>query len=169
MAILQQFPTKSQSLSLSTWALTCLLHDIGTAEENLTNTNMSFDLYGGIKAHQILQDFGSTSDQSEAVAEAIIRHQDMGVDGTITLLGQLIQLATLYDNVGDHPRIKEFEEMVHGETRREVNEMFPRLKWCSFFAGVIRAEEGGKPWCHSTHIPGFEGMIEGNQLMKGWE
>ncbi|KAL2801845.1 hypothetical protein BJX63DRAFT_416426 [Aspergillus granulosus] len=92
---------------------------------------MSFDIYGGIKALQVLKDFGATVDQAEAVAEAIIRHQDMGVDGTI---GQLIQLATLYDNTGTHPRVKDFEKPIHPETRRQVNEAHPRLKWCSFFA-----------------------------------
>ncbi|KAF9891440.1 hypothetical protein FE257_003906 [Aspergillus nanangensis] len=89
----QQFPQQAATLNPATWALTCLLHDLGTAAENLTATWMSFDMYGGIKALSALRDFGATTDQAEAVAEAIIRHQDMGVDGTITYIGQLIQLA----------------------------------------------------------------------------
>ncbi|KAL4973073.1 hypothetical protein BDW66DRAFT_162387 [Aspergillus desertorum] len=156
-------------LSPATWALTCLLHDLGTAKENLTATRMSFDLYGGIKALQVLKDLGATVDQAEAAAEAIIRHQDMGVDGTITFLGQLIQLATLYDNVGAHPRVNGFEGMIHPTTRAEINEAHPRLKWCDFYAGVIREEEGVKPWCHSTHIVDFDKQIENNTLMKPWE
>ncbi|KAF0330222.1 hypothetical protein GQ607_002552 [Colletotrichum asianum] len=165
----QQFPEKASSFSPVTWALTCLLHDIGMAEENLTATRMSFDIYGGIKALNALKDHGATTDQAEAVCEAIIRHQDMGVDGTITYLGQLIQLATLYDNVGRHPNVKDFDKMVHDKTRREINEAHPRLGWCSFFAGTIRKEEEIKPWCHSTHIVGFDGEIESNTLMKEWE
>ena len=35
-------------------------------------------------------------EQGEAVAEAIIRHQDLGERGKITTLGQLIQLATIF-------------------------------------------------------------------------
>ncbi|CAI0649199.1 unnamed protein product, partial [Colletotrichum noveboracense] len=160
---------KASSFSPVTWALTCLLHDIGTAEENLTATRMSFDIYGGIKALNALKDHGAATDQAEAVCEAIIRHQDMGVDGTITYLGQLIQLATLYDNVGRHPNVKDFDKMVHYKTRREINEAHPRLGWCSFFAGTIRKEEEIKPWCHSTHIVGFDREIESNTLMKEWE
>ncbi|KAL4816692.1 hypothetical protein BDW67DRAFT_175316 [Aspergillus spinulosporus] len=164
----QQFPSQAADLSPATWALTCLLHDLGTARENLTTTRMSFDLYGGIKALQVLRDLGATVDQAEAAAEAIIRHQDMGVDGTITFLGQLIQLATLYDNVGAHPRVKGFEKLIHPTFRGEVNEAHPRMGWCGFFAGVIRKEEDVKPWCHSTHIVDFDKQIEGNILMKQW-
>ncbi|KAL3451463.1 hypothetical protein BJX65DRAFT_304047 [Aspergillus insuetus] len=165
----QQFPDQARALNPITWALTCLLHDLGTAPENLTATRMSFDLYGGIKALKVLQEFGVTIDQSEAVAEAIIRHQDMGIDGTITFLGQLIQLATLYDNTGAHPRIEGFEGMVHAETRAWVNGLHPRLGWCGFFADTIRKEERVKPWCHSTHIVDFDKQIEGNTLMREWE
>ncbi|RAL06905.1 putative cyanamide hydratase [Aspergillus homomorphus CBS 101889] len=165
----QQFPKQAATFSPATWALLCLLHDLGTAEENLTATRMSFDLYGGIKALQVLKDFGSTTDQAEAVAEGIIRHQDMGVDGTITFFGQLIQLATLYDNVGEHPYVKDFSKVLHDVTREEVNKAHPRQAWCSFFADTIRKEESVKPWCHSTHIVNFDRQIEGNTLMKQWE
>ncbi|KAL0944332.1 cyanamide hydratase [Colletotrichum truncatum] len=165
----QQFPERAAAFSPVTWALTCLLHDIGTAEENLTATRMSFDIYGGIKALNALKDHGASTDQAEAVCEAIIRHQDMGVDGTITYMGQLIQLATLYDNVGRHLYVNDFDKMIHEKTRREVNEAHPRIRWCSFFADTIRKEEGFKPWCHSTHIPDFDKDIESNTLMKEWE
>ncbi|KAK1597279.1 cyanamide hydratase family HD domain-containing protein [Colletotrichum navitas] len=165
----QQFPDKAAALSPSTWALACLLHDIGTADESLTATRMSFDIYGGFKALLVLKDHGATPDQAEAVAEAIVRHQDTGVDGTITFLGQLIQLATLYDNVGRHPCVKDFGKMIHEATRAEVNGTHPRMKWCSFFASTVRKEVGLKPWCHSTHIVNFDNEVESNTLMSAWE
>lgn len=165
----QQFPKQYATLNPATWALTCLLHDLGTAEENLTATRMSFDIYGGIKALGVLKDFGATTDQAEAAAEAIIRHEDMGVDGTITYIGQLIQLATTYDNTGIHPHVKNFGELVHKETRAQINEAYPRIKWCAFFSSVIRKEEKIKPWCHSTHLVDFDNEIEANTLMKQWE
>ncbi|CAI7628407.1 unnamed protein product [Penicillium viridicatum] len=165
----QQFPEKAAALNPATWALTCLLHDLGTAEENLTATRMSFDIYGGIKALSVLKDFGATTDQAEAAAEAIIRHEDMGVDGTITYIGQLIQLATTYDNTGFHPHVTDFGEMIHETTRTQINEAYPRIKWCTFFASVIRKEEKIKPWCHSTHLVNFDNEIEANSLMKQWE
>lgn len=118
MAIIKdQFPEHLATFSPSTLAVTSLLHDLGTAPENLSATNMSFDLYGGIKALGVLQEFGSTKDQAEAASEAIIRHQDLGTDGTISFLGQVIQLATIYDNAGEHPYMKNIGELLHEETR----------------------------------------------------
>lgn len=165
----QQFPEQAVALNPVTWALTCLLHDLGTAEANLTATRMSFDIYGGIKALHILKEFGASTDQAEAAAEAIIRHEDMGVDGTITYIGQLIQLATTYDNTGFHPHVGDFGQMIHETTRTEINEAYPRMKWCKFFASVIRKEEQIKPWCHSTHLVNFDKDIEANTLMEQWE
>jgi cyanamide hydratase len=42
----QQFPEHYAKLSPSTLALTCLLHDIGTAEKYLSTTRMSFEFQG---------------------------------------------------------------------------------------------------------------------------
>lgn len=165
----QQFAQRFLTLDPVTWALTCLLHDLGTAEENLTATRMSFDIYGGIKALHILQEFGATKDQAEAAAEAIIRHQDLGVEGNLTFIGQLIQLATIYDNVGNHPRVEDFGRLIHDVTRARINEAYPREKWCTVFGGIIREEVRIKPWCHSTHLGKFDEEIEGNTLMKQWE
>ena len=165
----QQFPKQYAVLNPATWALACLLHDLGTAEENLTATRMSFDIYGGVKAMHLLKDIGATADQAEAAAEAIIRHEDMGVDGTITFIGQLIQLATTYDNTGVHPHVKDFGKLIHEVTRAEVNEAHPRLKWCAFFSRIIQKEEAIKPWCHSTHLVDFDKEIAANTLMKKWE
>lgn len=82
--------------SLETYYLTALLHDIGTTPENLHGTLMSFDFFGGFVAMDVLKDYGAPQAQAESVAEAIIRHQDLGDAGTITTVGQLIQLATLF-------------------------------------------------------------------------
>lgn len=130
---------------------------------------MSFDIYGGIKAMEVLKVLGGSTDQAEAVAEAIIRHQDMGVDGTITFLGQLIQLATLYDNVGVYDGIEDFGSWVDEATRGNVNTAFPRQGWCSWFACTVRKEVANKPWCHTTHIHQFDKKMEANTLMKPWE
>ncbi|KAF4213865.1 hypothetical protein CNMCM5878_009927 [Aspergillus fumigatiaffinis] len=148
----QQFPKQASALSPSTWALACLLHDIGTSEHNLTATRMSFDIYGGIKALDVLEGFGATSDQAEAVAEAIIRHQDVGVHGTITYIGQLIQLATIYDNVGSHPYVKDFGKLIHDTTRAQVHGAHPPGEWRTFFSSVIQKEEAIKPWCHTKKM-----------------
>ncbi|PKS11153.1 hypothetical protein jhhlp_002914 [Lomentospora prolificans] len=165
--IKQQFPEHaSGSFSPSTLALACLLHDIGTAEENLSATRMSFEFYGGIKSLNLLLELGAAKDQAEAVCETIIRHQDLGTEGTITFLGQVIQLATIYDNVGEHPNVKDFGKILHRVTREAVNRAFPREGWLGCFAATVRKEIELKPWCHTTHIPDFENKILGNELMK---
>ena len=131
---------------------------------------MSFDFYGGIVALNLLTsaEYKSPQPQAEAVAEAIIRHQDLGAKGTITLLGQVLQLATVYDNVGTRPYL------VHDATRDDVTRAFPRGGWGGCFAAIIREEVRTKPWAHSTHIGGVDGEIfanglEGNVLMQGYE
>ncbi|KAL2757337.1 hypothetical protein ACRALDRAFT_1060739 [Sodiomyces alcalophilus JCM 7366] len=161
----QQFAEQWGSLSPTTFALTCLLHDIGTAEENMAATRMSFDLYGGTVALRVLQEFGASKDQAEAACEAILRHQDIGGDGNITFMGQLLQLSTLYDNVGAHPEVPELGSIIHEQTRREINERFPRNRWLVCFADFIRREERDKPWCNSTRVPDFDRIIMGNKLM----
>ncbi|KAH7398223.1 hypothetical protein BKA66DRAFT_437305 [Pyrenochaeta sp. MPI-SDFR-AT-0127] len=81
---------------LETYYLTCLLHDLGTTPENMHGTHMSFEYYGAFKALNFLRDSGAPQDQAEAVSEAIIRHADLGETGTLTSLGLLIQLSTVF-------------------------------------------------------------------------
>jgi cyanamide hydratase family protein with HD domain len=57
---------------------------------------MSFEYYGSFKAMKFLLDSGASKDQAEAVSEAIIRHADLGETGTLTTLGMLIQLSTVF-------------------------------------------------------------------------
>ena len=58
---------------------------------------LSFEFYGGLLALNLLQqDLGAPKAQAESVAEAIIRHQDLGESGKITTLGLLIQFATVF-------------------------------------------------------------------------
>ncbi|KAK4444877.1 hypothetical protein QBC34DRAFT_414155 [Podospora aff. communis PSN243] len=167
----QQFPEFASTLSPSTLALTCLLHDIGTTHDHLHATQLSFEFYGGILALDLLQHPSdasaakATQSQAEAVCEAIIRHQDLGTVGKLTFLGQLIQLATIYDNVG------KFAGIVHADTRVDVNKAFPRGGWSRCFAGTIQEELALKPWAHTTHLGERdfpEGVME-NKLMEEYD
>lgn len=164
-----QFPDQAADLSPTTLAIAALLHDIGTTTDNLSATRMSFDFYGAFQAHNLLSHLGCEQDEADAVCEAIIRHQDLGVQGNITLLGQIIQLATVYDNVGEHPAWDQIHRIIDEKTLEDVNNQFPRLKWLTCFANTIREEERLKPWCHSTVIPNFDKKIEANELMKPFE
>jgi cyanamide hydratase len=86
-----------------TYFLACVLHDIGSTDENLKATKLSFEFYGGLLALDVLQrapasapETAAPKDQAESVAEAIIRHQDLCENGKITAVGQLLQLATIF-------------------------------------------------------------------------
>jgi cyanamide hydratase len=96
---IQQFP--SWEFTDETWLLACLLHDIGTTDKNIRGTLMSFEFYGGLIALDLLhKQHKAPIEQAESVAEVIIRHQDIGNVGTITTLGLLIQLATIFGEFG---------------------------------------------------------------------
>ncbi|KAB8068604.1 hypothetical protein BDV29DRAFT_66423 [Aspergillus leporis] len=154
-----------------TYFLTCMLHDIGTTEENLTKTKLSFEFYGGFLALDLLQDRGRLSvdavaprEQAESVAEAIIRHQDLCKVGKITAVGQLLQLATIFDNIG------EYADIVHPKTIEGVSRRFPRKQWSSCFAATIRRENGLKPWAHTTVLgEDAPSKVLGNKLMAPYE
>ncbi|KAF2473850.1 cyanamide hydratase [Lindgomyces ingoldianus] len=148
---------------LETYSLTCLLHDIGTTRTNLNATRMSFEFHGGFLALNLLQKHGASKSQAESVCEAIIRHQDLGESGSISSVGQLIQLATVFDNMGINPHL------IHQDTIHSVVAAFPREKWSSCFAETIREEISLKPWCHTTAIDGFSEGVEKNQLMEPWD
>ncbi|KAJ5175967.1 urea hydro-lyase/cyanamide hydratase [Penicillium canariense] len=164
-----RFPT--WAFSDETYFLACLLHDIGTTEENLNATKMSFEFYGGFLALDVLQHQGDSKnatapkDQAESVAEAIIRHQDLCQKGKITAVGQLLQLATIFDNAGL------YSDIVHPSTIEDVTKHFPRLQWSNCFARTIEKENKLKPWSHTSTLgeKDFSLMVLGNTLMAPYE
>jgi cyanamide hydratase len=130
---------------------------------------MSFEFYGAFKALNLLLELGASKDQAEAVAETIIRHQDLGTVGNITFLGQVIQLATIYDNASNHPYVEKITDIIHTDTLVDVTKVYPRLQWLGCFADTIDREETLKPWCHSTHIPDFSQVIRNNTFMQPYD
>jgi cyanamide hydratase len=104
---IQKYRFPHWTFSDETYFLSCVLHDIGTTEENQRLTRLSFEFYGGFLALDVLQNATSAAavaprEQAESVAEAIIRHQDLCEVGKITAVGQLIQLATIFGTIHDH-------------------------------------------------------------------
>ncbi|KAG9605931.1 putative cyanamide hydratase, partial [Aureobasidium melanogenum] len=158
----QQFP--NWKFSPETWLLTCLFHDIGTADKHTHGTFMSFEFYGGYLAMDALKRFDTPAAQAESVAEAIIRHQDPVETGTITTIGLLIQLATQFDNMGYRP------DYVHADTIKDVVENYPRRGWSGCFSKKIREEVAVKPWCHTTaSTEKFPHDVEHNELMAPYD
>lgn len=140
-----------------------MLHDIGTTSKNIRGTFMSFEFYGAKVAYEKLLSLGTPVAQAEAVMEAIIRHQDLGETGTITELGQIIQLATVFDNVGMNP------DLITKDLIEETTTKWKRNSWSGCFASTIKEEIGLKPYCHTTAIDNFAEKVEGNSLMQPYE
>jgi cyanamide hydratase len=159
------FPSWSTPSFNETYFLACLLHDIGTTDKNIHATLLSFEFYGGFLALDLLKLLNAPKEQAENVAEAIIRHQDLGDEGTITRVGALIQLATIFDNMGGQP------QLVSKDTIESVTKAYPRKKWSSCFAATIRRENGLKPWAHTTALGerAFPEGVESNELMAPYD
>jgi cyanamide hydratase len=157
-----------------TYFLACLLHDIGTADRFLATTKMSFEFKGAIVARDYILAQGGAEDQADSVCDAIVRHQDIFVKGgNITMIGQILQLATILDNVGIRANL------IHSELIRSVVAAYPRREWSKCFVAVIEKELKLKPWCHSSsfEVPGykpgepsqFAADIRGNDVMRPYE
>ena len=67
--------------AVETYALACLLHDIGTAARFLATTRMSFEFKGAIVARELVLALGGPEAEADGVCDAIIRHQDIFVKG----------------------------------------------------------------------------------------
>ena len=160
---LQHFP--QWTFSEETYMLCCLMHDIGTTPDNLRATFMSFEFYGGMLAHNLLLREGADKPLAEAVMEAVVRHQDVGTVGTITAVGQLLQLATIFDNMGGH------SQLVHEDTIKSVVAQWPRLGWSKCFHDTIREENSLKPWAHTTALgsDAFPNGVLRNPLMAPYD
>jgi cyanamide hydratase len=148
-----------------TYFVLSMLHDLGTADHLITSTVLSFEYSGGIAARSLLLSLSAPEPQADSVAEAIIRHQDIGPEGEVAALTGVVHLATLFDNTG------KFADKLHKQSVDDVVAHYPRLKWSGCFKAVLEVEVGAKPWCHTTFIgiKNFKGMIDGNDLGKPYE
>lgn len=158
----QHFPT--WTFTPETYLLASLLHDIGTTPSNQASTHLSFEFQGGYLALELLNNqLQAATAQAESVCETIIRHQDLGDMGKVTVLTAVIHFATVLDNAGLYP------ELVHEDTIKDVVKAFPRVGWTECFAGVVRKECEMKPWANTTRIEGFAEMVEANEVMKAYD
>jgi cyanamide hydratase len=159
-----------------------MLHDIGTPEETLKSTRLSYEFYAGFHALDVLQNARSTLgqtgtadaalgddvdavasvEQAESVAEAILRHQDVQDKGSITLMTRLIHIGTLLDNIGRG------KEMVHPDTVQGVVQQWPRNgRWTTCFRQTVELEKQQKPYAMVSRIEGFEETISQNTAKGG--
>lgn len=83
-----------QTPFLETLVLACLYHDIATVDNVRATLKMSLEWLGGSIALADLLAYGAPRVQAECVCEAIIRHRCLGKKGSMSRIGQLLQLAT---------------------------------------------------------------------------
>lgn len=190
----QYFP--EWKFSDETWLLTCLFHDIGTMDRVIREMFMSFDLYGGWIALDVLRQNGAPAAQAESVAEAVIRHQHPSQVGRIHAVGLLIQFTTLFGSLSSPvapvvvvnlacvfvatvwrvsvnelaDNLGAHKEFVHEDTVKDVTKHYPRKEWSSCFATTLREEITLKPWCHSTVCgDDFPDNVEHNEVMEPYD
>jgi cyanamide hydratase len=157
VAISKVFPEWNvQGPLLETYFCTAMLHDLGTTDENMAASKLSYEFYAGYMALDLLKD--QPRDQAESVAEAIIRHQDVQDKGLVSLMTQMIQLGTLLDNIGAEAPFK----CVTQETIDAVNKAYPRDGWSGCFKATVEKEKSLKPYAMVSRIEGFEDLIMGN-------
>lgn len=151
-----------------TWYLTAMLHDIGTCDEFLTKTRLSYEFFAGVHAFDLLQNPWVTGgegiaprEQAESVVEAILRHQDVQDKEKVTLITRLIHWGTLLDNIGA------VNEFVHPQTIENVVREYPRPGWSGCFKRTVEKEKQFKPYAMVSRIEGFEEVIEKNGAPGG--
>lgn len=151
-----------------TWFLTAMLHDIGTCDEFLTSTRLSYEFFAGFHALDLLQDPTITGGegvaprhQAESVTEAIVRHQDVQDMGNITVVTRLIHWGTLLDNIGAAA------DFVHEDTISNVVRAYPRPGWSGCFKKTVEKEKAFKPYTMVSRIEGFEQRIQKNGAPGG--
>lgn len=56
------------------WFLTAILHDIGWDVQEVLKSRLSFEIYGGVKARELLMTWGASQEVADEACESIIRH-----------------------------------------------------------------------------------------------
>ncbi|KAJ3012734.1 hypothetical protein HKX48_006109 [Thoreauomyces humboldtii] len=150
--------------------LSCIFHDLGCIPQSLSATKLSFEFYGAFLARDFLlktadgEPKQELKDLADSVCEVICRHTDF-VNGKITVHGQMIQLGTLYDNIGAQAA------WVHPETHKDIVKAYPRHGWTACFGHAMREEVRLKPWSHTTFFDaaGIWAKVDANPIAKPFE
>lgn len=174
------------------------MHDIGWApnseccadgEGGREQSRLSFEIWGGIKAREVLLEWGAPRGCADEVCEAIIRHtvrafihpsmcdltvrytvqESSGDIGAVTLITGLLQLGPSHD----------FRAILHPSyidlgTTANIHERYPRLGLIYHFKDTLEKEMERKPGCMTrmwapvtlAKVGGI-GDLEGAQGRKG--
>ncbi|KAG8995706.1 hypothetical protein FRB94_008860 [Tulasnella sp. JGI-2019a] len=128
------------------WFLAAILHDIGWDMQEDLKTRLSFELYGGVKAREILMGWGASQEVADEVCESICRHTDFGANtGNVRLMAALIQIGA-----GQDLRGFAVPGFLHLEDNRLINERWPRLGIAQQLEKDLKREMKVKPGCITT-------------------
>ncbi|KAA8914579.1 hypothetical protein TRICI_002867 [Trichomonascus ciferrii] len=143
-----------------TFFLASMFHDIGASPKNIPATKLSFEPYGGILARKWFLDEGLNQDQADSTVEAIMRHT-MPPGKMIHACGQLLQLATAMDDIGDHG------SLIDQETGDNIVMAYLRLRFNVYFSDSMKDEVAMKPGCiTATRGEPYFSEIKNNMQMR---
>ena len=164
-----------------------MLHDIGTADEFIHSTRLSFEFWGGYHALAILQHpshaHGSVA-QASAGASGV--ESTGGAGAEIGAGGEgaapRVQAESIAEAIIRHQDIQPAgyvtlmtrlihlgtlldnigasTELVHPDTIRSATKEWDRKGWAGCFERTVEKEKSRKKWTMVSRIEGFEGKIK---------
>ncbi|KDQ49223.1 hypothetical protein JAAARDRAFT_662587 [Jaapia argillacea MUCL 33604] len=152
------------------WFLAALFHDIGWAPDSECRcggedgTRLSFEIWGGMKARELLIEWGAPRWAADEVCEAIIRHTEDYNSGSLRLVTALLNLGPSHD----FRAILHAPSLIHPETTSAITLLYPRLGLIYHFVEVTNHETETKPGCLSAiWAPRTLGKVGGIQDFDG--
>ncbi|KAF7972462.1 hypothetical protein HWV62_17952 [Athelia sp. TMB] len=125
------------------WFLTAILHDIGWDAQEVLRSRLSFEIYGGVKAREVLMGWGASQEIADEVCEAVIRHTDAeATTGGVRLMTALTQIGAGHDLLGFA-----VPGFLNAEDNRIINERWPRLGIAQQLKTDLENELSHKPGC----------------------
>ncbi|KAG8991457.1 hypothetical protein FRB94_008857 [Tulasnella sp. JGI-2019a] len=149
------------------WFLAAILHDIGWDQQENLKSRLSFEIYGGVKAREILMGWGASQDIADEVCESTVRHTDFGATtGSIRLMTALVQIGAGHDLLGFA-----VPHFLHPEDSRMINERWPRLGIAQQLTHDLQDELKHKPGCIASKWEAdvIRGNMIGIECYKGLE
>jgi cyanamide hydratase len=148
------------------WFLTAILHDIGWDAQDNLKSRLSFEIYGGIKAREMLMGWGASQEVADEVCEAIVRHTDgAATTGSLRLMTALTQIGAGHDLLGFA-----VPGYLHPDDNRIINARWPRLGFADQVTHYMENELQHKPGCiTSKWAADILSGVHGVECYKGLE
>ncbi|KAG8862573.1 hypothetical protein FRB96_001130 [Tulasnella sp. 330] len=149
------------------WFLTAILHDIGWDMQENLQSRLSFEIYGGVKAREMLMGWGASQEVADEVCESVIRHTDFAASsGSLRLMAALVQIGAGHDLLG-----LAATSLLHTEDNLIINKRWPRLGVAETLDESLGSELKHKPGCLTSKWAAgvLGGGMIGLECYKGLE